>query len=67
MSKNFGDEMVSRENPYDRRNIKHIDISTSTNSQDRHGDDKNHDFRMKLDLPCFNDSLKIEEFLDWLA
>ena len=28
---------------------------------------ENHDFCMKLDLPCLYGSLKIEEFLDWLA
>ena len=53
--------------PCNDRNVEHMDISTSTNSRDRYGDEENHDFRMKLDLPCFNGSLKIEEFLDWLA
>ena len=55
------------EYPGNGRNVEHMDISTSTNSRDRYGDEENHDFCMKLDLPCFNGSLKIEEFLDWLA
>ena len=55
------------EYPDNGRNVEHMDISTSTNSRDRYGDEENRDFRMKLDLPCFNGSLKIEEFLDWLA
>ena len=55
------------EYPGNGRNMEYIDISTSTNSGDRHGDEEIRDFRMKLDLPCFNGSLKIEEFLDWLA
>ena len=53
--------------PSNGTNVEHMDISTSTNSRDKYGDEENHDFRMKLDLPCFNGSLKIEEFLDWLA
>ena len=47
--------------------MEHIDISTSTNSRDRYGDEENRDFRMKLELPWFTGSLKIEEFLEWLV
>ena len=46
--------------------MEHLEISISKNSRDRYGDEKNHDFRMKLELPCFNESFKIEKFLDWL-
>ena len=49
------------------RNVERLDISTSTNSRDRYGEEENHNFCMKLELPCFNGSLKIEQFLDWLA
>ena len=58
---------LPEEYPGNGRNVEHMDISTSTNSRDRYGDEENRDFRMNIDLPCFNGSLKIEEFLDWLA
>ena len=55
------------DHPGNGRNVEAVDISTSTNSRERYGDEENRDFRMKLDLPCFNGSLKIEEFLDWMV
>ena len=62
-----GKRKFPEEHPGNGRNLEHIDISTSTNSRDRYVDEENHDFCMKLDLPCFNGSLKIEESVDWLA
>ena len=56
-----------RNNPCSGKNVEHIEISTSTNSGDRDGDNKNHDLCMKLELPYFNSLLKIEELLEWLA
>ena len=62
-----GKRKFPEEHPGNGGNLEHIDISTSTNSRDRYVDEENHDFCMKLDLPCFNGSLKIEESVDWLA
>ncbi|KAG2664308.1 hypothetical protein I3760_16G076400 [Carya illinoinensis] len=28
--------------------------------------DNNHNFRIKIDLPCFNGHLHVESFLDWM-
>ena len=42
------------DHPGNGKNVEAMDISTSTNSRERYGDEENRDFRMKLDLPCFN-------------
>ena len=67
ISSKSGDGRFSRNNPCHGNNLEHIEISTSKNSCDRYGDKENHDLCMKLELPCFNGLLKIEEYLDWLS
>ena len=54
-----GKEKFPEEYPGNGRNKEHINRPNSTNSRDRYGDEQNRDYRMKLDLPCFNGSLKI--------
>ena len=67
LSRKSWDGRFSRNNLGNHKNLEHIEISTSTNSRDRYGDIKNHDLCMKLELPCFNSLLKIEELLEWVA
>ena len=64
ISRKSGDRKFFGDNPYSGRNMEHINISTSTNSRERYGDDENPDVHMKLDLSSYNDAWKIEEFLD---